>query len=177
VTAVNAPDRLASVRLVVFDFDGVFTDNRVLVMQDGSEGVFCSRADGLGVRLLQDLGVECMVLSTETNPVVEARCRKMRMPCISGQWNKEVSLEQLVAERSLAWSEVAYVGNDINDLGCLRRVGLPIGVADADPEIVAVCALITTRRGGQGAVREVCDWFLRTRGSAIPDAFDTPGRT
>ena len=162
---------LTSIRLVVFDFDGVFTDNRVLVAQDGTEAVFCSRADGLGMKLLLQSGVVCLVLSTEANPVVATRARKMGVECVAGQWNKVEALERIVNARAIAWSNVAYVGNDVNDLGCLSRVGVPICVADAHPKISAVCKLITTRRGGDGAVREICEWILNARGVSLTDAF------
>ncbi len=173
---MSAPRRvrlrqLRSVRLVVFDFDGVFTDNRVLVMEDGREAVLCTRADGLGLQLLRRAGVECVVLSTETNPVVEARCRKLGLPCVQGQWNKVEALERLLAERGFSAREVAYVGNDVNDLECLERVGVPISVADAHPTAKAVAQLVTTRKGGDGAVREICEWLLAARGIGIADAF------
>jgi 3-deoxy-D-manno-octulosonate 8-phosphate phosphatase (KDO 8-P phosphatase) len=167
---------LARVRLVVFDFDGVFTDNRVLVHQDGSEAVFCSRADGLGVQLLQRAGVACVVLSTETNPVVEARCRKLDLPCVQGAWDKVAALERLLAERGVEATDVAYVGNDVNDLACLARVGVPIVVADAHPAVKAVATLVTTRRGGEGAVREICEWLLEARGMDVARAFEAARR-
>jgi len=163
--------QLRSIRLVVFDFDGVFTDNRVLVVEDGMEAVFCSRADALGVKLLQQSGVDCLVLSTEANPVVATRCRKMGVECVAEQWNKVPALDRIVNARKVAWSDVVYVGNDVNDLGCLARVGVPICVADADPRISAVCKLITARPGGNGAVREICEWILNARGVSLADAF------
>ncbi len=172
-----APDRqeLASVTLIVFDFDGVFTDNRVLVAENGAEAVFCSRADGLGIQLLQRAGVAGLVLSTETNPVVEARCRKLGLECVQGRWNKVEVLERILADRGLAPADVAYVGNDVNDLACLARVGVPIAVADAHPSVRAVAKLVTTRKGGEGAVREVCEWVLAARGVDVARAFAEAG--
>ncbi len=164
----------AAVRLVVFDFDGVFTDNRVLVTEDGTEAVFCSRADGLGVQLLQRAGVDCLVLSTETNPVVQARCRKLGLECVQGRWNKADALEEILAARGVDAAEVAYVGNDVNDLACLQRVGLPIAVADAHPAVKAAARLVTRRPGGYGAVREICEWILDARGVDAARAFLSP---
>jgi YrbI family 3-deoxy-D-manno-octulosonate 8-phosphate phosphatase len=151
--------RFRAVRLVVFDFDGVFTDNTVFVFEDGREAVRCTRADGLGLRKLDRLGVKYMVLSTETNPVVSARCRKLKVPCVQGCEDKPARLDVLLREAGLGPAEVAYVGNDINDEGCLRRVGLPVVVHDAHPAVLALAAYRTVTPGGRGAVREVCDLF------------------
>ena len=164
---------LRSIRLVVFDFDGVFTDNRVLVAEDGREAVFCSRADGLGVQLLQKAGVRCIVLSAETNPVVTARSRKLGLECVQGRWNKAEALELILAEKGIPRAHVAYVGNDVNDLACLARVGVSICVADAHPAVKEASRLRTTRPGGGGAVREICEWILKVRGVALDDSFES----
>ncbi len=162
-----------SVDLVVFDFDGVMTDNRVLVFQDGSEAVVCSRADGLGLDRLREAGVEMMILSTETNPVVAARARKLRMPVIHGQKDKAATLAALLAERGTDPARVVYVGNDANDLGCLAMVGLPVAVADAVPEVIATARWVLTRNGGDGAVREFCD-HLANHLAGLPQSAPQP---
>ena len=155
------PEHLAPVTFVVFDFDGVFTDNRVLVDQDGREAVFCSRADGLGLQALRRLGVGSLILSTETNPVVSARAVKLGIECVQGLGDtKWAALRQILADRTLPADQVAYVGNDINDLDCLRHVGVSICVADAYPAALAVARYVTERPGGLGAVREVCDLIV-----------------
>jgi len=155
---------LESVAFVVFDFDGVFTDNRVLVAQDGRESVWCSRADGLGLQALSKMGVGCLVLSTETNPVVSARAAKLQLECVQGLGEgKRAALRKILTERHLDAKTVAFVGNDINDLDCLREVGVPICVADAYPEVMEVARFVTRRPGGFGAVREVCDLIVATR--------------
>ena len=146
-------------RLLVFDFDGVFTDNRVLVLQDGTEGVMCSRADGLGLDRLRKCGPEMFVLSKEQNPVVGARCKKLRLPCIQGCDEKAERLLLELSKRDISSSEVAYVGNDINDIECMEIVGLPIAVADSYPEVKRIASWVGTVPGGQGAVREICDWM------------------
>ncbi len=154
---------LRAVRFVVFDFDGVFTDNRVLVGEDGRESVLCTRGDGHGVELLRRAGIGSMILSTEPNPVVAARAAKLKMDCVHGSRDKGASLDEILRARGLAASEVAYVGNDINDQGCLERVGVPICVADAHPSVRPLAKIVTRRRGGEGAVREVCDAIVRAR--------------
>jgi N-acylneuraminate cytidylyltransferase len=154
---------LAAVRLLVFDFDGVMTDNRVLVHQDGTEAVFCHRGDGWGLGRLKKTGLEILVLSTEKNPVVAARCHKLGLDCVQGCEEKLSVLRALAQARGLTPRQVAYVGNDLNDLDCLRWSGVSIVVADALPEVRAVARLVTAKPGGDGAVREVADWFLRAR--------------
>ncbi len=154
---------LAKLRLVVFDFDGVMTDNRVLVMQDGTEGVLCNRSDGLGIGMLREAGLALLILSKEENPVVSARARKLRIECMQGIDDKLAALKALLSQRGIDAGDVAYVGNDLNDLECMEHVGLPIAVLDAYPQVLRVARLVTTRPGGHGAVREVCDWILAAR--------------
>lgn len=154
------------VRLVVFDFDGVFTDDRVYVDQDGRESVACSRGDGLGLHRLRGQGVRTAVLSTETNPVVAARCRKLELHCRQGVADKASALEALVRQAGLGWHEVAFVGNDVNDLGCLARAGLAVAPADARAEVRAVADWVLQSRGGRGAVREVCELLMAARAAA-----------
>ena len=148
------------IQMVVFDFDGVFTDNRVLVMQDGTEGVFCSRADGFGLAALRSAGVQSLVISKEVNPVVGERCKKLRIPCIQGCDNKQEVLTREIRQLGISPERVAYVGNDINDIECLEIVGLPVCVADAWPSVKAISKIITKAKGGYGAVREFCDFIV-----------------
>lgn len=155
------PSAFKNVRLLVLDFDGVMTDNRVLVAEDGKEAVFCSRGDGLGLQKLREKGIEIVVISKEKNPVVSARCRKLGIECIQGCDNKLTALRQRADRQALSADNVGYVGNDVNDLACLKWAGFPIAVADAVPEVKAVVKMITTKRGGRGAVREICDMLLR----------------
>lgn len=149
--------RIVPLRLMVFDFDGVFTDNLVYVFEDGREAVRCSRSDGFGLRRLERLGVEPIIISTETNPVVTERSKKLKVFSLRGCEEKASALEAVLRKRGLAMAEVGFVGNDINDLGCLSKVGLPIAVRDAHPDILSSAAYRTRLCGGHGAVREVCD--------------------
>ncbi|MBI4500134.1 MAG: HAD hydrolase family protein [Gemmatimonadetes bacterium] len=158
---------MRSIRLVVFDFDGVFTDNTVWVSQDGNEWVRCWRGDGLGLRLLEGLGIDLLILSTEVNPVVLARSRKLKVTCIQyPDGDKLEALHRALAERGLRLDQVAYVGNDINDASCLAAVGLPIVVGDAHPAVRKLGRIRTRQRGGRGAVREVCDTFVEILGTS-----------
>ena len=146
-------------RLVAFDFDGVFTDNKVYVFQDGSEAVCCSRADGLGLEKLKRLGIETIIISTEVNPVVGVRSKKLGIRCVQGCDDKKAALQSVARELGLRWDQVAFVGNDINDLSCLLAVGLPMVVRDAHPDVVQTALYQSQTAGGQGAVREICDLF------------------
>lgn len=149
----------AGIRLVVFDFDGVFTDNTVWTDEEGRESVRCWRSDGLGLKKLRDLGIPAWVLSTEENSVVAKRCLKLKIPCRHGLIRKEEALRDLVAELGIPIEHTVYVGNDINDTFCLRMAGIPIVVQDAHADVLADARFRTNTPGGFGAVREVCDWI------------------
>lgn len=157
---------LGRVRLVVFDFDGVFTDNTVSVSQDGVESVRCWRGDGLGIAKLKQAGIDTVIVSKETNPVVSVRSRKLAMRCVQGCDDKLSAVRTLAAEFGVALEDVAFVGNDINDLACLDAVGLPIVVQDAHHDVLGAAVYRTTAPGGRGAVREVCDRIVAARATA-----------
>lgn len=154
---------MKDISLVVFDFDGVMTDNRVQVHQSGEEAVWCHRGDGMGIARLKEAAFEVIVLSKETNPVVAARCRKLRIQAIQSCDDKLTALQQFAAARGLSPDQIAYVGNDINDLLCMQWVGWPIAVADGVPEVRAVAKWVTRLPGGGGAVREVADRLVASR--------------
>jgi YrbI family 3-deoxy-D-manno-octulosonate 8-phosphate phosphatase len=145
---------------VVLDFDGTQTDDRVMVDADGRETVAVHRGDGLGVAALRRAGVPVLVLSTETNPVVAARARKLRVPVLHGVDRKDVALKQWCAEQGIAPERVLYAGNDVNDLPCFGLVGWPVAVADAHDVVRAAARAVTTAEGGRGAVREIAAWLL-----------------
>jgi len=154
---------LKAVRLVIFDFDGVFTDNTVLTSQDGQESVRCWRSDGLGLSRLRTIGVETLMLSTEANPVVTVRANKVKMACKQAVEDKEHAVLQACEELGVSLKETAFVGNDINDIPAFKSVGLPIAVADAYPEIFTHVTYRTTKPGGYGAVREICDLIFHAK--------------
>ena len=155
----NLLNAIRQIRLVVFDFDGVLTDNMVYVLQDGSEAVRCNRSDGIGLQKIRDLSIESVIISTESNPVVSARAQKLKIRCFQNCENKRNTLESLAQEMGISMVEIAFVGNDINDRPCLKCVGLPIVVQDAHPDVIPLAAYRTRADGGHGAVREICDLF------------------
>ncbi|RED37990.1 3-deoxy-D-manno-octulosonate 8-phosphate phosphatase (KDO 8-P phosphatase) [Rhodopseudomonas thermotolerans] len=163
-------DRIRKLRLMVFDFDGVFTDNSVYVFEDGREAVCCSRFDGIGIRRLERAGITPFIISTEVNGVVAARAKKLQMECLHGVERKLEALRRVAARFGVSLAETGYVGNDINDKPCLKHAGLPIVVADAHDHVRDLACYITTRPGGKGAVREICDLIGDIRGT--PPAYE-----
>lgn len=153
----------ADVRAVVFDFDGVFTDNRVIVAEDGREAVVCSRSDGLGIERVRKSGVMVAVISKERNAVVEARCRKLGIECIQGVEDKLPVMLEWLRAKNIEPERAAYLGNDVNDVACMKAVGWGVCVADAHEEAKAAAQHILRRPGGHGAVRELCDLIVEAR--------------
>lgn len=156
-------DQLSSVRLIAFDFDGVFTDNTVYVTQDGIEAVRCWRSDGLGLSRLSRAGVQAVIISTEVNPVVAARAKKLRLPCRQGVDDKATAILAVCKELDIAPQQTMFVGNDINDIPAFQVIGFPVAVADAYPEIYSYVLYRTQKPGGFGAVREICDLVCDAR--------------
>jgi YrbI family 3-deoxy-D-manno-octulosonate 8-phosphate phosphatase len=154
---------LVSVRLIAFDFDGVFTDNTVYVTQEGVESVRCWRSDGLGLARLRSISVQTFIISTEANPVVTARALKLKLPCKQGVEDKAAEILAICKELQISPEQTMFVGNDINDILAFQSIGIPVGVADAYPEIYPYVLYRTQRPGGFGAVREICDLVFNAR--------------
>jgi N-acylneuraminate cytidylyltransferase len=150
------------VDLVVFDFDGVMTDDKVYVNQDGIEMVAANRRDGMGISLMNKAGKKMIVLSSEINPVVTARCKKLKLPVIQGVEKKAEILQRYLTENSINPENVIFIGNDVNDLPCFSKVGCALVVADAHPAALRQADIILQHRGGKGAVRELCDLLLES---------------
>lgn len=170
---------LVEVALVVFDFDGVMTDNRVHVDETGRESVTCSRFDGIGLSRLRRAGVATCVVSTEVNPVVAMRATKLKLDVEHGVEDKVAAIRRFCASYGVPLARCAFVGNDVNDLPALGAVGMPIAVADAHPAILAAVRYRTTRPGGHGAVREICDLIaeLHEQRAAAQAAHSPDGAT
>ena len=142
---------------ILFDFDGVFTDNFVYTSSDGVEMVRCSKSDSLGISQLRDLGVKMFVVSSEQNEVVGRRCVKMGLPYMLGQSNKASALVALAEQHGFELAHSIYVGNDSNDLPAFDCVGHTMAPADSHPSIIAKVDLVLSHDGGCGAVRELTD--------------------
>ncbi|MFC8834754.1 cytidylyltransferase domain-containing protein [Streptomyces griseoincarnatus] len=153
---------------VVLDFDGTQTDDRVLIDADGREFVSVHRGDGLGVAALRRGGLKLLILSTEQNPVVAARARKLKIPVLHGVDRKDLALKQWCEEQGIAPERVLYVGNDVNDLPCFALVGWPVAVASAHDAVRGAARAVTTLPGGDGAVREIAGWILGPSLDSLP---------
>ncbi|MFD5631745.1 MULTISPECIES: cytidylyltransferase domain-containing protein [unclassified Streptomyces] len=159
----NRPGALptaSDIDAVVLDFDGTQTDDRVLIDSDGREVVSVHRGDGLGIAALRKSGLSMLILSTEQNPVVAARARKLQIPVLHGIDRKDLALKQWCEEQGIAPERVLYVGNDVNDLPCFALVGWPVAVASAHDVVRGAARAVTTVPGGDGAIREIASWIL-----------------
>jgi 3-deoxy-D-manno-octulosonate 8-phosphate phosphatase (KDO 8-P phosphatase) len=162
--------RLADVHTIAFDFDGVFTDNKVYVGQDGREMVRCDRADGLGIDLLRAarrrrlLDAEVFVLSKEKNPVTAARAAKLDLACHQGCDDKLGFITDYLARRRpsdrAAFAGLVYVGNDLNDLPVMARAGFSAAPADAHERVRRIASAVLEQRGGEGFVRAFVERLL-----------------
>lgn len=149
--------------LIISDFDGVITDNRVWVNEDGTEYVAAYRSDSIGVQYLRASGIDVMIISSESNRVVEARARKMGVQVIHGVGihDKGRVMRDVLEQKNIRAENVIYIGNDLNDLPCFEIAGWSVAVADAYPEVVRAADFVSSKAGGHGALREVCDLILK----------------
>ncbi|MBV6391681.1 MAG: 3-deoxy-manno-octulosonate cytidylyltransferase [Anaerolineales bacterium] len=152
-----------NVKLILCDFDGVVTDNFVLTDENGKETVSASRSDSMHIKTLREKGVETMILSSEPNPVVLARAKKMGVEAIHGigMQNKGKVMREVLERKKVRAEDVIYLGNDLNDLPCFEIAGWSVAVADAYPEVIRAADYVLTRRGGRGAIRELCEMVLK----------------
>ena len=153
--------RLQAVRAIVTDFDGVHTDDLVSVDENGVESVRVSRRDGLGIEMLRKAGRwKLYILSKEQNPVVLRRAEKLKMDCLNATEDKVAALESWLAQENLAWEDVLYVGNDLNDIEALKRCGVATCPRDASHAVQAICDWIVPVEGGKGVLRAIADRLL-----------------
>ncbi|MET0783646.1 MAG: acylneuraminate cytidylyltransferase [Leifsonia flava] len=160
-----SPHPLIDVDAVVTDFDGVHTDDTASVDTLGRESVRVSRRDGHGVKRLREAGIPMLILSAETNSVVAARAEKLRVDVEHGIDDKATALVAWAERIGVPLDRIAYLGNDLADLPCMRIVGWPVSVADADPAVIAAARVVLSRVGGAGAVRELSDAIIAARGT------------
>jgi len=146
--------------MIVFDFDGVFTNNEVIVNENGEESVICNRSDGLGIEMLHQLKIPLLIISTEKNKIVSQRAKKLKIPVKQGIQNKEKLLQEIISSLGLTSENIIYMGNDINDLACMKMVGVSVAPLDAHPSVLSIASIILSNRGGQGAVRELVDCII-----------------
>ena len=155
--AKEMPFDKSAIKLMVYDFDGVMTDNRALQFQDGTEGVWVNRADGWGVDQIRRMSIPQLIISTETNTVVAARAKKLKIEVIHGSGDKKADLLDYCNRMQIELSGVLYVGNDVNDLEAMQMVGFPVAPADAHPSIIAIAKHVTRAKGGEGVIKELSE--------------------
>lgn len=152
------------IQLIVYDFDGVMTDNTVIVTEDGKEAVVVNRSDGLAVSKIKEKGIAQLIISAETSRVVSARAKKLGIPCLSGVGNKKEALMSYCKRKNINPKNVLFAGNDINDLDAMKSIGYPIAPQDACHEVKKIAVFITKANGGKGVVRELLDTLSKTPG-------------
>ena len=153
-------ESLQSIKAIVFDFDGVMTDDQVYITETGQEMVMASRSDGMGISALRNAGLKLLILSKERNPVVARRAEKLQIEVIQACDNKLEALTKWLSKNQLLLSQCAYVGNDVNDLQCMQAVKLAIAPIDAHPQATQAAHWRLTRAGGKGAIRELSDAII-----------------
>lgn len=168
--AANAKERAKRIRMVFSDFDGTFTDGMVYTDQNGIESVRCSRRDSLGIQMLKRAGIPVHIISKETNPVVAARCKKMGVAydqaVESGEGKADI-IARVARDASLDLSEIAFIGDDVNDIPALATAGFAATVSDGHPLVKETVDYITSARGGEHAFREFCEYILLAQGKEI----------
>ena len=152
------------IKLIVYDFDGVMTDNKVYVDQDGKETVQVNRGDGLGISEIKKLGIEQIIISTEKNPIVSTRAKKLGIYCLQGIENKKDVLINFCQKNDYELEYVAYVGNDINDKEVMGIVGYSFCPVDAYGSIKKISNHILDTKGGNGVIRELLDFINNKKG-------------
>jgi YrbI family 3-deoxy-D-manno-octulosonate 8-phosphate phosphatase len=152
------------IKLFVYDFDGVMTDNKVYVDQYGKEMVQVNRADGLAVEEIKKLGIEQIIISTEKNTIVSKRAIKLGIPCLQGIENKKDALVSYYRKNNITLDKVAYVGNDINDMEAMKIAGYSFCPADAHDSIKTISNYVLKTKGGQGVIREILDLTTNNKG-------------
>ena len=153
----------SSIALIVYDFDGVMTDNRVLINQTGEESVYVHRGDGLGISLIRKIGIPQLILSTETNPIVKFRAKKLKIPVIHNVEDKKDTLMQYCEKQSVSLEDVIYVGNDVNDIDAMKIVGYAVCPKDAHPQIKKIANHVLKSNGGYGVIRELTDKVINQK--------------
>lgn len=150
------------ISLIVYDFDGVMTDNRVLLSGDGKESVFVNRSDGLAIDAIKKMGIAQIIVSTETNPIVSVRAKKLRIPYIDSVKDKKKTVERYIKKHGITNRRVAFVGNDVNDKEIMLSVGLSIAPSDAHKDIRKIAKIVLNTPGGSGVVRELLDKLMQS---------------
>lgn len=165
-------DKARLIRLLALDVDGVLTDGSLYFHGDGSESKAFNSLDGHGIKMLQASGVEVAIITGRRSKMVEQRAKALGIKTLfQGREDKLVALKSIQESRHLEWSQIAYCGDDLPDLSAIKASGLGITVPNAPDYMVQHADMCTHRKGGQGAVREICDFIMQAQGT-LQDAID-----
>lgn len=154
---------VSDIKIIFYDFDGVMTDNRVLVDQNGIESVFVNRSDGYAIAKIKEMGISQVIVSTETNHVVQRRAEKLKLEVIHGVSNKEIIVKEYCSNHGYQLNNVAFMGNDLNDLKAMEIVGFRAAPSDAEKEILEIADWVSENKGGYGAIRDLYRELSRRR--------------
>jgi 3-deoxy-D-manno-octulosonate 8-phosphate phosphatase (KDO 8-P phosphatase) len=161
---MNALERARRVEMLLMDVDGTLTEGTLLVMPDGEEVKAYHVWDGLGILLAQMAGLKVGIITGKTSRALEKRASRLRIAEVyQGVLDKKKTLDMICAKHGIAPDHIAYIGDDIGDIGIMKSVGLAGAVADAHPEVIESCHLICRTRGGRGAVREFIEYILKAQ--------------
>ncbi|MGN0193125.1 MAG: KdsC family phosphatase [Candidatus Gastranaerophilaceae bacterium] len=154
----------AKAKIAVFDVDGVMTDGSITYDSDGKEYKTFNAKDGQGLVMLNRAGIKTAVITARTSPIVTKRFEELGFTRIyQGQKNKEIALDEMIYEFDLKYDQIAYMGDDLPDICILRKVGISACPSDAVDEVKRVCRFVSSKEGGKGAVRELCDVILKNK--------------
>jgi len=154
---LNAKD----IDLIVYDFDGVMTDNRVILSEDGKESILANRSDGLAIGFIKKMNIPQIILSTEKNPVVRKRAEKLDLEVINSCSDKKQAIQKYCSEKGYNLEKVVFVGNDTNDLEAMKIVGYPVAPSDACAQIIEISKIVTAAKGGCGVIRELFEYIAQ----------------
>lgn len=158
---------LKPVKCLAYDFDGVMTDNRVLVMEDGREAVYANRGDGLAVSKFKEMGIRQIIISTETNPVVRARAQKLGIEAVHGTGDKGAVLKRYCERVGISLEEVMFIGNDTNDISAMKLAGIRGAPADAEREVLEMADWVSEKAGGSGVIRDLYRQYVEPAGTEL----------
>jgi len=159
-------DKLRSIKLLLLDVDGVLTDGGIIYDDQGKEIKVFDAKDGLGIRLLMDAGIGVGIVTGRSSQALKYRCENLNIPYIfDGVRDKSTILDSILNRTGVRPEQIAFIGDDLPDLPLMRKIGLPIAVADAHDKVVSISDIVTSSKGGKGAVREVCEAILKSQGS------------
>jgi YrbI family 3-deoxy-D-manno-octulosonate 8-phosphate phosphatase len=151
------------IALIIYDFDGVMTDNRVLIFKNGQEAVWVNRSDGLAVKMIKQMGISQVIVSTEANPIVAVRAKKLQIPFVQGVDDKRKVVEEYLHQNRIQKENVVFVGNDINDESAMKFVGIAITPSDGHPDIKKISHVVLSVKGGYGVVREILELLMKAK--------------